>query len=437
MIRAMYIMTRSPWPLVDGQSVMAHHVIEAMVNRGHEVHVMVASRGDGNESLASWPLRERVTVHEPCDAEAGARRKPGLMSYVRGRWARYWGWSKQTIRGVAAAAERVAPDYVEGIGLDVLPLMRDVSSRVPGAWVTWLAGDEWCLHHLTQLGEAKGWRGRAAVLRRAAAMACYERSYRGVIDAAIAVSRLDAKALRWFGGFHETAVSPNGVDARYWRPGASPQTQQASAVFWGRLDFSPNVEGLRWFCERVWPRLRQHEGRAVCYVVGRNPTAEVERLAQTTAGVKLIGPVDDVRPWARRGAVTVLPLRSGGGIKNKLLEAAALGRPIVATRAAVRGLEFAAERPWVEANGAEHFAEAVRGLWANHAAAERLGETARQWVTERYDWGRAARVREELIAQMNAAEEQHTVGRSPAIDDEVLSISAADAAVEWKGRRAA
>lgn len=116
---------------------------------------------------------------------------------------------------------------------------------------------------------------------------------------------------------------PNGIDGEYYCPADEAQTP-LSTVFWGRLDFGPNIQALQWYCQNVWPRLKQARPEATFSVYGFKATAPVENLAKSTPGMILRPDLPDIRSEVRRHEVVVLPFVSGGGIKNKLLEAAAL-----------------------------------------------------------------------------------------------------------------
>src|SRR5207245_1533631 len=101
-------------------------------------------------------------------------------------------------------------------------------------------------------------------------------------------------------------------------------------VFVGALDYRPNVEGVGWFCRNVWPEIRRRRPDAVLLLVGRKPAPAVQRLAGEP-GVEVVGQVPDVRPFLHRAAVTVVPLQIARGVQNKVLEALAMGKAVVAS----------------------------------------------------------------------------------------------------------
>ena len=133
-----------------------------------------------------------------------------------------------------------------------------------------------------------------------------------------------------------SSAFPNGVDLDYFSP-SEQQGRQDRGVFVGALDYRPNIDGIVWFCQNVWPRLREQRPTATLAIVGRQPDAAVQRLA-SLPGVEVIGQVPDVRPHLADAQVAIVPLQIARGIQNKVLEAMAAGRPVVASREALEGL---------------------------------------------------------------------------------------------------
>jgi glycosyltransferase involved in cell wall biosynthesis len=159
-------------------------------------------------------------------------------------------------------------------------------------------------------------------------------------------------------------------------------------VFWGRLDFGPNIQALQWFLGRVWPIVRQRMPEASFTVIGFKPGDEVRALVRTP-GVTLLSDLPDLRDAVRSHAVAVMPFVSGGGIKNKLLEAAAMGVPIVATPKATSGL--VGDPPLSITRSPQQFADAIVALWQDDARRRDQAEAARRWVVERHTWAAVAR----------------------------------------------
>ena len=156
----------------------------------------------------------------------------------------------------------------------------------------------------------------------------YERRTMQRAQANVYVSPVDAATyLRFFPGRTATVV-PNGVDTAYFAP-IDVRPDPATIVFEGNMMFGPNVDTARRLATRILPRVTASVPQARLVLVGRDPSPEVARLA--SAQVTVTGTVDDVRPYLARGTVFACPMRLGSGIKNKVLQAWAMGRPVVAT----------------------------------------------------------------------------------------------------------
>ena len=163
-----------------------------------------------------------------------------------------------------------------------------------------------------------------------------------------------------------------------------------SCVFWGRLDFGPNIQALEWFCRRVWPAVRQVRPDSTFTIYGFQPSRKVCSL-EKAGGVRIVPDLPDLREEIAAHQVVVLPFVSGGGIKNKLLEAAALGKAVLCTARACGGLRGSEEAPLRRARTRAQWVRELMSLWGDADLRRRLGDAARLWVTENHTWEAAAR----------------------------------------------
>lgn len=184
------------------------------------------------------------------------------------------------------------------------------------------------------------------------------------------------------------AVS-NGVDQEYFSPSALPEStyqdvRQADPqmVFVGVLDYWPNEQGLDWFVKHVLPSILARYPAAKLHIVGRRPSSKVQELAKAP-GVQLVGEVDDVRPYVLAAHFAIAPLKIARGVQNKVLEALACGRPVIATHEAATGIEHAggiliADTPeqWLDAIGS------LRGA----GRSEGMARAARRGCEQAYSW---------------------------------------------------
>ncbi|HXI88221.1 MAG TPA: TIGR03087 family PEP-CTERM/XrtA system glycosyltransferase, partial [Parvularculaceae bacterium] len=197
-------------------------------------------------------------------------------------------------------------------------------------------------------------------------------------DAAFAASAVEAATLNARPGVSRAAlVLANGVDTDYFAPDATfPLRPRADAVFIGAMDYKANVDAVLWFAREVWPLVRAKAPEATFAVIGPNPAPSIQALGGRS-GIAVEGKVEDVRPYLKGARVVVAPLRIARGVQNKVLEAMAMARPIVATSAANAGVGAVADKEILIADEAKCFAQGVLRLIDGREFGEALGETFR------------------------------------------------------------
>lgn len=181
------------------------------------------------------------------------------------------------------------------------------------------------------------------------------------------------------------SVIPTGVDTAYFRPPAPAANERPHVVFVGSMDWLPNEDAVLYFCHQILPRIARDVPGVTFSIVGRSPTPAVRRLAEDSR-VQVTGRVDDVRPAMHEAAVTVVPLRIGGGTRLKIFEAMAAGIPVVSTTVGAEGLPATPGQHLMVADGPEGFARAVVTLLQSRDARQRIAAEARSLVVDRFDW---------------------------------------------------
>ena len=179
----------------------------------------------------------------------------------------------------------------------------------------------------------------------------------------------------------------NGVNLEFFNPHHTVRATKGDfvLVFTGVMDYWPNVEGVTWFVERVFPLVQESIPEAQLLLVGSRPTPQVVRLG-SVKGVTVTGFVEDVRDYLASADVCVVPLRIARGIQNKVLEAMAMGKPVVTTAQAFEGIRAIREVEIVVADGEAEFAAAVVALLRDAARARQIGVRARTCVERHYGW---------------------------------------------------
>lgn len=219
-------------------------------------------------------------------------------------------------------------------------------------------------------------------------MQMYERRVFNAFDHVLTVSSNDQELLATLVPNVVSSVVKNGVDTKYFYPD-SPPSESSMLVFTGAMDWMPNVDGVLFFIKEIFPHVRKAVPEALFVVVGRNPPARLLRAVKREPGVMVTGDVPDVRPWLAQSSVVVVPLRSGGGTRLKILEAMAMGKAVVSTRIGAEGLDLVDGREICIADDPLKFAERTIELLTDQSGAKQLGQVARRRVVESYDWKEA------------------------------------------------
>jgi glycosyltransferase involved in cell wall biosynthesis len=221
-------------------------------------------------------------------------------------------------------------------------------------------------------------------------LARYERRLMQLCDAVAAVSEADAQILANLAAGVRIGVIPNGVDTAEFSRAAlgypPPPSGGPTVVFSGTLDFRANVDAVTWFASEVWPKVRARSPDARLLVVGKRPTQALQELA--AAGTfTLTGEVPDARPYVAGATVYIVPMRIGGGVRLKLLEALSLEAPVVSTSMGAEGVAgLRGGQHCLLADDTAGFAAATLRLIEDKRFSFRLGSAGRALVCDGYDW---------------------------------------------------
>jgi len=184
-------------------------------------------------------------------------------------------------------------------------------------------------------------------------------------------------------------VLPNGCDPTYFKLESHPPKPPANPrwLFCGAMDYSPNVDGIRWYFDAVDAGVRAALPQRQVQIVGKSPAPAVRALAELP-GVTVTGEVPDVRPHYQSSHFQIVPLRIGGGTRLKIVESLSIGCPVVSTTTGAQGLELRDGEHLLLADTPREFAEATRRLATDPGLRARLREAGREQVLALYGWPR-------------------------------------------------
>lgn len=217
-------------------------------------------------------------------------------------------------------------------------------------------------------------------------------------DLCTATTRAEWQTLESYCTAVATDWFPNGVDAEFFCPDAqAPGAYDADTLsFIGRMDYYPNQECMARFCKEVWPLLQARRPGVKLLIVGADPSPEMRALGQLP-GVTVTGSVPDVRPYIRGSALMVAPLAIARGTQNKILEAMAMGVPVVTSSAAAGGVDALAEQHLLVADGAQATAQAVLRILDDRAERARLAQAGRARMLSHHAWPSSMRRLDAII----------------------------------------
>ncbi len=201
----------------------------------------------------------------------------------------------------------------------------------------------------------------------------------------ITVSEIDRTRLLELGARGEISVIENGVDCTTLQPLPPPAADRDEILFIGTMGYLPNRDAARYFCSEILPLIRSKRPKCQLNIVGSGGIEHLADLAER-GGVNITGRVDDPVPFYARSQLAVVPLRSGGGSRLKILEAMALGRPVVSTTLGQEGLSLQDDQEILTADDPQTFASQVVRLLEDNNHRQRIAKAGRSKVEKDYDW---------------------------------------------------
>jgi sugar transferase (PEP-CTERM/EpsH1 system associated) len=383
-MKVLYLVHRLPYPPNKGDKVRSYHVLKHLAAR-HEVHLGTFIDDPDDEqhlprvremctSLHAARLNSRtaklLSLRGLLTGEALSLpyyRDAGLQAWVDGTAARVGFDAIVVFSGVMAQYTRRLA------GIKTLVDFVDVDSA---KWRDYAPEHAWPM----------SWLYRREFTR----LLGFEQRVAEAADCSFFVTDNEVALFRQLSPGRNLRLAPlgNGVDADFFTPDAFRATPFAAGelplVFTGAMDYWPNVDAVTWFASDILPALRERFPALRLHIVGRSPAPAVQALAGEA--VSVTGTVPDVRPYLQHAAAVVAPLRLARGIQNKVLEAMAMARPVVAAATCVQAITADAGVGLLAADTEREYVERVGTLLADPAAANVAGRAAREFVLGAYSW---------------------------------------------------
>ncbi|MFC2165671.1 glycosyltransferase [Acidobacteriota bacterium] len=193
-------------------------------------------------------------------------------------------------------------------------------------------------------------------------------------------------------------IVPHGVDIEHFSF-SKPDSEEKSIIFVGNYLHYPNADAVLYFSREIWPRIKELSPKLKFFVVGQAPPPDIKKL-EDDPSIIVTGRVDDVTPYLTKSTIFICPVRLGGGFRGKILEAMAIGRPIVSTSLGAEGIPAQNEKNIILADNPEDFARGIEKLLQDNNLYNQISVLGRKLVEEKYAWGKGVEVLEGILAKM-------------------------------------
>lgn len=377
--RILAVAALPPWPMEDGYSLRAGHFLEELAE---DHYVTLVSPGPEDQEPPGTGRLDWHTVPELPATNALAWRDEQEILVAR-------------ISSLLAETDvdaAVLWNGVEFLADDIPGFPPTIGDRIDcGVLQVW-----------RNRGYSRGFRDTLRELRRGFEMAVYERRVLQSLDRVVVTGPDDANALRVLTNHERISVIPNGV-ALPELESLPDESDAPTVIFTGVLSYPPNVEAARYFVREIWPSVLSRVPDARFVIAGRSPTSDVWEL-ESDPSIQVKPDVADMTAEIRRAWIAVAPMRSGSGIKNKVLEAWAAERPVVMTQLATNGL--ALEQSQEELRDLvcdeDEFTAKITMLLEDHARRKTLGRAVRSLASKRHSWCAAGEELKSMIFHISS-----------------------------------
>ena len=403
-MRILQLCPKVPWPPDDGGRVAMRVLGLSLREAGADVRALSLNPRKHRVDVAELPEEARPLRLEAVDHDTSVTAAGALRSLLAGT-----SYNVERFRSAAFEARLAAvvasfePDVVLLESLYMVPFLPAVRRATAAPVVLRSVNVE---HEIWEglAGNARSALLRAYFRRLATRLRAYELGTMNDVDAILAVTEEDAATYGRLGAEVPLHVAPVGMKASDW-PDLSGRGERGTIVFLGSLDWRPNLEAVRWFIGEAWPFVRAAHPGARLLIAGSNAPARLVASGRRE-GVGFLGHVDDVRRFLASGTAMVAPVLSGGGVRVKILEAMALGVPVVSTRLGAAGIAVREGSEILLADSPRDLADACAALLGDPERATGLGRAGRSTILALCDADRIAREVLGFLGGLTGAREQ-------------------------------
>ncbi len=382
MSKMLFLAPRFPWPLFDGGRIRIFETLKHL-SRQHEITLAVPLRTDearvDTAPVSAFCRRVLATVRSERPVAVARRLFGGVVR--RDALAQSYFFDRSLAQRLSDLTSVEEFDIIHVEFPLMAPYLRVVRS---GRAVKVLS-----THNIESIRfgrevQQSAWDRRRILLFADQCLAGQweARAIRG-FDGVTTVSEIERQWVRERAPKTSVELVPNGVDSTYF--GFSPPCPSSAVTFVGSMDYPPNIDAVLWFAQAVLPEIVRRAPGFTFRVVGSRVDRRVLALADQP-GVEIVGQVEDIRPYLAGSLTLVVPLRSGGGTRLKILQAMSMGRPVVSTRVGAEGIDLQDDKHCLLAETQEEWVSQILRLRNDRQLGMRLAEAGRDLVEQKYDW---------------------------------------------------
>lgn len=391
-MRVLITCDRYPAQVADGLTLRVINYLRQLHGR-HQFDLLCVAPADVPVNPEIEQLVEELILVQP---EPPPARRGGLFQRIRSGFDidELYLRSDRVRDRINAQCQRHRYDLIWDAGCNLLLNLREARLSVP-----LLADqvDDAVLPLQRQLSVAPTLYSRLWLYKQVLLQKRFGKLHIANAGAVLFVSQADADSFQRFCPGAKTHTIANGVDLEYFSP-VEPVESGPQLVFEGVMGFSPNIDAALYLCNDILPAIRRAEPAVRLTIVGRDPAPEVQALA--AEHVQVTGRVPDIRPYMKPSSVFVCPMRMGAGIKNKILQAWAMGMAVVSTPEGAMGLPAIDGQNLLLCDSPESFAQATVRLLRDGALRARLGQAGRTCVEREFSWQSKAHEFEALMFEV-------------------------------------
>jgi sugar transferase (PEP-CTERM/EpsH1 system associated) len=397
-MKILYVCHRFPFPPIRGGKIRPFNMIKHLTQQ-HEVHVCSLARSEAEahdgEGLREYCAHtECAVVNEPWPMLRMVMRLPTLTPSSIGYF-----YSRDLHHRIRALHAKQHYDLIfvhcSSVARYVAEI-RDATKVLDFGDMDSQKWLEYARYKPFPLNGGYWWEGKKLELE--------ERRLAYQFDFCTATTRAELATLNELAPGATTDWFPNGVDYQFFSPNGEDYDSDVIS-FIGRMDYYPNQECMLRFCKEVLPRIHAQRASTKLFIVGADPSPAIRKLGELP-GVNVTGSVADVRPFVLNSAVMVAPLAIARGTQNKILEAMAMGVPVVTTTVAADGVDVVKNEHLLVADDAASCAEATLKIMIDRSERRRLAVAGRARVMSHHHWPNSMRRLDAILGQAVALSKQ-------------------------------